>query len=226
MGLTSDAPPWAPALKRALDVVGASAGLVLLSPLMIAVALAIRLTTPGPALFSQERSGRRGRPFRVYKFRTMTAVLPESPSHPEVSADDPRITPIGQVLRRTGLDELPQLVNVLRGEMSLVGPRPLLAWENALCDPRQARRLIARPGITGLSQVMGRNAIPWADRVEWDLIYLDGAGLGLDLWVLAMTIPTALLGRNAYAPRPDPKAPARAWSSSLRPLAIAEESCS
>lgn len=196
MGLTSDAPPWAPALKRALDVVGASAGLVLLSPLMIAVALAIRLTTPGPALFSQERSGRRGRPFRVYKFRTMTAVLPESPSHPEVSADDPRITPIGQVLRRTGLDELPQLVNVLRGEMSLVGPRPVIPYEVEHYPESYLPRFSVKPGLTGLWQVSGRNERTYHEMVCADVDYAERRTVWLDLKILCKTIPVVLSRRG------------------------------
>lgn len=187
--------------KRALDFVGSLLGLVVLIPIMALIALAIRLGSRGPILFVQERSGRNGKPFRVVKFRTMAPPLGPIADE-EANADDPRITAIGGFLRRTGLDELPQLINVLRGEMSLVGPRPLLAWENALCDARQSRRLLVRPGITGLSQVNGRNAIPWTDRIEWDVVYVERPGMILDLKILLLTIPTVLFGRNAYAATP------------------------
>ncbi|MDB5349526.1 MAG: Undecaprenyl-phosphate galactose phosphotransferase [Planctomycetota bacterium] len=187
--------------KRAIDVTGSLLALVLLAPVFALVAALVQIGSSGPILFIQERTGRYGKPFRVFKFRTMT------PSdtiaiNKEATADDPRITRVGRMLRRTGLDELPQLVNVLRGEMSLIGPRPLLAWENQLCDERQSRRLLVRPGITGLSQINGRNAIPWADRIEWDVRYVDGPSLGLDARILLRTIPTALFGCNAYAPAP------------------------
>lgn len=183
--------------KRLLDLVGAGIGLIFLAPAMLLIALAIRLGSRGPIFFCQERSGRHGKRFRVYKFRTM--IPSNAPAiNREAAVDDPRITRIGQILRRTGLDELPQLLNVLRGEMSLVGPRPLLAWENELCDARQIRRLEVVPGLTGLSQVRGRNAIPWADRVEWDVRYVESRSMRLDFLILVQTLPTVLFGRNAY----------------------------
>ena len=183
--------------KRAIDILGSLIGLCLLAPLIAALAAAIRISTGGPAFFGQVRTGRDGRPFRVFKLRSMTGP-PSFEVGRETSAEDPRITPIGAWLRRTGCDELPQLVNVLRGEMSLVGPRPLLAWENDLCDDRQARRLLVRPGITGLAQVNGRNSIAWEDRIAWDIRYVDGASLGIDLVILFRTLPVALLGLDAY----------------------------
>jgi lipopolysaccharide/colanic/teichoic acid biosynthesis glycosyltransferase len=183
--------------KRAMDILGSLVGLALLSPIVMFAAAAIRLTTGGPAFFAQERTGRGGRPFRVYKLRTMSGV-PAFRAGRETQAGDPRITPVGRWLRRTGVDELPQLLNVLRGEMSLVGPRPLLAWENDLCDARQAVRLLVRPGITGLAQVCGRNAIPWEDRVAQDVSYVERACLVLDLDILLRTLPVALLGLDAY----------------------------
>ena len=193
--------------KRAIDILGSLVGLALLSPLVAVAAVATRLTTGGPAFFTQERTGRGGRPFRVFKLRTMSGP-PAFRVGRETESDDPRITPVGGWLRRTGLDELPQLFNVLRGEMSLVGPRPLLAWENALCDARQAARLLVRPGITGLAQVSGRNAILWEDRVALDLAYVERASPGLDLEILLRTLPVALLGQDAYGlPRP-PRSPA------------------
>jgi lipopolysaccharide/colanic/teichoic acid biosynthesis glycosyltransferase len=183
--------------KRAIDILGSLVGLSLLSPIVMIAAAAIRLTTGGPAFFAQARTGRGGRPFRVYKLRTMSGA-PSFRVGRETEAGDPRITPVGRWLRRTGVDELPQLLNVLRGEMSLVGPRPLLAWENDLCDGRQAARLLVRPGITGLAQVYGRNAIPWEDRVALDVSYVERACLALDLDILLRTLPVALLGLDAY----------------------------
>jgi lipopolysaccharide/colanic/teichoic acid biosynthesis glycosyltransferase len=185
-------------IKRAIDILGSLMGLCLLAPLIVTLATAIRISTGGPAFFGQVRTGRDGRPFRVFKLRSMTGP-PSFEVGRETSADDPRITPIGAWLRRTGCDELPQLVNVLRGEMSLVGPRPLLAWENELCDDRQARRLLVRPGITGLAQVNGRNSIAWEDRIAWDIRYVDGASLGVDLVILLRTLPVALFGLDAYS---------------------------
>lgn len=191
-GIFADGP-----VKRGMDILGSLVGLVLLSPIVLIAAAAIRLTTGGPAFFTQERTGRVGRPFRVYKLRTMSGA-PVFRVGSETEAGDPRITPVGRWLRRTGVDELPQLLNVLKGEMSLVGPRPLLAWENDLCDERQATRLLVRPGITGLAQVHGRNSIPWEDRVELDVSYVERACLGLDLDILLRTLPVCILGLNAY----------------------------
>ena len=193
------------ASKRAIDILGSLAGLCLLGPLIVVLAAAVRLTTGGPAFFAQARTGRDGRPFRVLKLRSMTGP-PAFQVGRETTAGDPRITPVGGWLRRTGCDELPQLVNVLRGEMSLVGPRPLLAWQNDLCDERQARRPLVRPGITGLAQVNGRNSIPWDDREGWDVLYVEAASLRLDLVILLRTLPVALFGLDAYSPsgRPGP----------------------
>ena len=187
--------------KRSIDVLGSLLGLVVAAPAMVSAVVAIRLTTGGSVFFSQERTGRGGRPFRVYKIRTMSGP-PSFEVGRETGSDDPRITPVGRWLRRSGVDELPQLVNVLRGEMSLVGPRPLLAWENDLCDDREATRLRVRPGITGLAQVGGRNAIPRKARLALDARYVEAASMGLDLVILLRTLPVALLGRDAYLPVP------------------------
>ena len=196
-------------IKRLIDLAGATLGLILFSPVILTVIVAIRFSSRGPILFSQERTGRHGRIFRIYKFRTMIPATTVDQNR-EAREDDPRITRIGRFLRRSGLDELPQLVNVLRGEMSLVGPRPLLSWENNLCNPCQSRRLHVQPGLTGLAQVRGRNAIPWAQRVEWDVIYVETRTIRLDLLILFQTIPTVAFGRNAYDsshPRLDAAAP-------------------
>lgn len=190
--------PLSRSVKRAIDIVGSVIALALLTPLLLAIAAAIRLTSRGPVLFAQERTGKDGKPFRLYKFRTMTGP-PAFVVGKETQTDDPRITAVGRWLRRTGCDELPQLVNVLRGEMSLIGPRPLLAWENALCEGREAQRLHVQPGLTGLAQVNGRNAIPWNERIAWDVVYVEQESLWLDLSILMRTIPVALFGRHAYA---------------------------
>jgi undecaprenyl phosphate N,N'-diacetylbacillosamine 1-phosphate transferase len=183
--------------KRIFDILIAGAALILFAPLLLMVAAIIKLTSRGPALFIQERSGYRGRSFRVVKFRTMTTDTKVRIGE-ETQPDDPRITNVGQWLRRMGIDELPQLLNVLGGQMSIVGPRPLLKWENECCDRREAARLNVRPGLTGLSQIRGRNNIPWERRIAWDLVYVKRASFWLDLYICLRTIPVVLFGQNAY----------------------------
>jgi sugar transferase EpsL len=173
--------------KRALDVVGAAVGLVLLSPLLLAIAIAVRLAHGAPVLFRQVRPGRFGVPFELGKFRTMTDRRgPEG----ELLPDADRLTGLGRFLRRTSLDELPELLNVLRGDMSLVGPRPLLLEYLPLYSVEQARRHEVRPGITGWAQVHGRNAQTWEDRFALDVWYVDHASIGLDLEILGKTVRT------------------------------------
>ncbi len=182
-------------LKRTFDVIVGSVFLFVGFPLFLAITLAIVISAGWPILFRQLRIGRDGRPFTILKFRTMTtAATVES----EALANDPRITRVGRALRRTGLDELPQLINVLKGEMSIVGPRPLVASENALCDARQRRRLDVNPGLTGLAQVRGRNRIPWEQRVALDLQYVAQRSAWLDMKIVLQSIPVVLLGRDAY----------------------------
>ncbi|HEX8339716.1 MAG TPA: sugar transferase [Tepidisphaeraceae bacterium] len=180
-----------------IDLVGAACGLCAAAPLIAVAAVAIKLDSPGPVFYTQLRSGRHGQLFRVIKLRTMR-VGTRPVVGAETRADDPRITRVGAFLRRTGLDELPQLICVLRGDMSLVGPRPLLAWENEQCDARQATRLHVRPGLTGLAQVNGRNRIDPADRLEWDARYVETMNLRLDLWIVLRTVTVVLGGRDAY----------------------------
>jgi sugar transferase EpsL len=172
-------------VKRALDLVLSLVALVLLSPLLCVVALAVRMTMGSPVLFRQARLGRYGDRFVIYKFRTM-----RPPTRPGAWFDDEeRLTPIGRFLRNTSLDELPELVNVIRGDMSLVGPRPLLVEYLPLYTPEQMRRHLVRPGITGLAQVSGRNDLEWARRFELDVHYVDHQSLWLDLRILARTLP-------------------------------------
>lgn len=185
--------------KRVLDLVVSS----LLAGPALAVgagcALAIRLEDHGPALFRQERIGRAGQPFQLLKFRTMRHDGP-NPLFPDAT----RITRVGRVLRRLSLDELPQLVNVLRGEMSIVGPRPTLAYQVARYTPEQRRRLQARPGLTGLAQVLGRNTISWPERIRLDLDYLESQSLLLDLRVLLRSVRVVFSAEVGGHPANDP----------------------
>lgn len=195
-------------IKRAIDVIGSVVGLVLLAPLMIAVAIAIKLTSHGSVLFVQERYGLNKRRFGMLKFRTMVpgaeALQAALESRNEASGPifkiktDPRITPIGRLLRKTSLDELPQLVNVLRGEMSLVGPRPLPHRDVSRFEaPHLMRRFSVKPGLTGLWQVTGRSNTPFEHCIAQDLRYIDTWSLRLDCAILARTIPAVMRGTGA-----------------------------
>ncbi len=196
------------AAKRVLDVAAALALCVLLSPLLVAIFLVIRVTSRGSVLFRQDRAGFHGRRFKMYKFRTMVqgaAAMQADVAHLNEMggpvfkiADDPRLTPVGRLLRRTSLDELPQLVNVLKGEMSLVGPRPLPVYEANRVKGAQRRRLAMRPGMTGLWQVSGRNTVDFDGWMQLDLAYVDHWSPGLDLRILLRTIPVVLRGDGAY----------------------------
>jgi lipopolysaccharide/colanic/teichoic acid biosynthesis glycosyltransferase len=197
--------------KRTFDIAVASVALLLLAPLFVAVWLAVRLTSPGGALFRQTRVGRYGRPFVMYKFRSMVVDCPDDLHRAYVkqllNADDPatggtsglykleadpRVTRVGRLLRRTSLDELPQLLNVLRGDMSLVGPRPALPWEAELFAPAHYRRFLVPPGLTGLWQVSGRNRLSMRDGLDLDLEYVRRQSFRLDLSILARTLPAVL----------------------------------
>ena len=180
-------------LRRLMDAICAGLGLILLAPLFLIVGLLIRLDTPGPVFFRQERAGKGGLPFRIFKFRSM-AVAP-GPVRGFQANDDPRITRVGWWLRRLSLDELPQLINVLKGEMSNIGPRPALVYQIERYDARQRRRLDVRPGITGWAQVNGRNSLSWEEKIEFDVWYVERCSLRLDLLILAKTLG-AVLGRS------------------------------
>jgi lipopolysaccharide/colanic/teichoic acid biosynthesis glycosyltransferase len=171
-------------MKRAVDIAGGSLGLLLLGPVLLLTALTVRLAIGSPVLFRQARPGLHGRPFTLLKFRTMQEAHDER-GHP--LPDDVRLTRLGRFLRSTSLDELPALWNVLRGEMSLVGPRPLLTEYLPLYTPRQAKRHEVRPGITGWAQVNGRNALDWDQRLELDAWYVEHRTFLLDLRIIALT---------------------------------------
>jgi lipopolysaccharide/colanic/teichoic acid biosynthesis glycosyltransferase len=164
-------------------------------------AAAVRVDSRGPAIYRQERIGRDGQPFTLLKFRTMITAPEGNPVFP----DSDRVTRVGRLLRRTSADELPQLVNALRGEMSIVGPRPTLAYQVERYTARQRRRLLVRPGLTGLAQVRGRNAITWAERIEYDLEYVERQSLRLDLRLICATVPALVGGRGSGGhPADDP----------------------
>jgi exopolysaccharide biosynthesis polyprenyl glycosylphosphotransferase len=193
--------------KNLLDRLCAFLGLIVLTPFLILIGLAIKITDPGPAFFRQSRIGHQGLPFRVWKFRTMYVDAEERKSKLELQndgdgmlfkiRDDPRVTPIGRLLRASSLDELPQLINVLKGEMSLVGPRPLPADDgDYLGDVR--RRLLVRPGMTGLWQVSGRSDLSWDEAVRLDLYYVDNWSLVYDLGILWRTIGVVFARKGAY----------------------------
>jgi lipopolysaccharide/colanic/teichoic acid biosynthesis glycosyltransferase len=180
-------------LNRALDVLGASLGLALASPFLAASALAIKLEDRGPVLYRQQRVGRGGAEFELLKLRTMVVGAEKQGAGWAVNRGDPRITGVGRVLRRLSLDELPQLWNVVRGEMSVIGPRPTLAYQVERYTERQRRRLEVKPGITGWAQIHGRAALPWDERIELDVWYVEHRSPRVDLKILLRT-PLALLG--------------------------------
>jgi lipopolysaccharide/colanic/teichoic acid biosynthesis glycosyltransferase len=200
-------------LKRGLDLAVTAPLLLALSPLLLAVGLLVRGTSPGPALFRQERVGRHGARFRLYKFRTMYVDSDTAPHRAYVAAvvqgtaarqdgafklaADPRVTPLGRLLRRFSLDELPQLWNVLRGEMSLVGPRPPIPYELEHYCPGDLRRLEAKPGLTGLWQVRGRTELDFRTMVALDLEYIDHWSIWMELAILCRTPWAVLTGRGA-----------------------------
>ncbi len=195
-------------LRRLLDVVVSATALLLLMPILLLIALLIRLDSPGPVLFIQRRVGRNGQEFSVYKFRSMytdaearlDALMGANERTGPVfkMRRDPRITRMGRRLRRGSVDEVPQLLNVLRGEMSLVGPRPALPREVALYTPEQMERLNAAPGLTGLWQVSGRADLSFEQSMNLDLEYIRRQSFGFNVVLLARTIPAVLTGRGAY----------------------------
>ena len=201
-------------MKRAFDLLLGSLLLLLASPLLAALAVAVRLDSPGPAWFRQTRLGLDGRPFSIIKFRTLRHGSTHLGAGLEISRGDGRITRIGRVLRNLRLDELPQLFNVLGGSMSLVGPRPLLPEHLPQWSARDRRRLEVLPGMTGWQQVSGAARHTWRERVDLDLWYVDHRGLGLDLRILWRTVGVVLRADTVYAPdgsqnsgRPDQEVP-------------------
>ncbi len=190
---------YARALKPALDRLVALAIVVIGALPGLALALAVRLDSRGPVFYRQVRVGKNGRVFQMLKFRSMVVGAEHQGAGIRVERNDARITRVGRLLRRTSLDELPQVFNILRGEMSVVGPRPGLEFQVAKYTPEQRRRLLVAPGITGWAQVNGRNAIPWDERIRRDLEYVDRISPALDLEILWRTIGTVLNPRDQIA---------------------------
>lgn len=201
------------AVRRGIDVLLASVALVILAPLLLVIVASIRLDSPGPALFRQPRIGADRRPFTFYKFRSMRVGGDDAALRELIAAElrgedasaggswkigeDPRVTRTGRLLRRTSLDELPQLINVLRGDMSLVGPRPCLQWEATMFPPEYADRFTVRPGLTGLWQVNGRSTVGTLDMLRMDVEYVRRRNLALDAKILLATVPSMLGGDGA-----------------------------
>ena len=196
-------------IRRAIDIAVSASALVLAAPVLLLAALAIRVESPGPVIYRQRRSGLHGAEFDVLKLRTMVEGAEHIGAGLAVDADDARITRVGALLRRTSVDELPNLVNVLRGEMSLIGPRPTLPVQVEQYTQRQRGRLAIKPGITGWAQVNGRASLPWAERIELDLYYIEHRSLALDVQILRRTVAMVLGGGDLY------KGPAGGWEGKL-----------
>jgi lipopolysaccharide/colanic/teichoic acid biosynthesis glycosyltransferase len=201
--------------RRAVDVVVSAVALAVAAPVLAVAMVLIRLESPGSPIYRQRRVGLDGHEFDVLKLRTMVAGAERIGAGWAVDAGDPRITRVGKILRRTSIDELPNLVNVLRGEMTLIGPRPTLPHQVAQYTPRQRGRLAVKPGLTGWAQVNGRAALPWPERIELDLHYIEHRSLRMDLEILRRSVLMVLHGEGTYRgttggwtdPPPDPSTP-------------------
>lgn len=189
-------------VKRGFDLVSSFVALVIFSPLLLVVALWIKLDSKGPVFFMQQRAGHKEQPFKIFKFRTMLHRAPdEIDQHQEqvVSAGhDPRITRAGRFIRATSLDELPQLINILIGDMSVVGPRPVLMEQTVVVPPSYKKRFSVRPGLTGLSQVRGRRSLGWLQQLAYDAEYVEKQNLLFDLKILLLTVKVVLTGSGIY----------------------------
>jgi len=188
-------------IRRTVDVVVSTLALAVSAPVLALAALAIRLETPGPVIYRQRRSGVRGAEFDVLKLRTMVDGAEHKGAGLAINENDARITRVGAFLRRTSVDELPNLVNVLRGDMSLIGPRPTLPVQVAQYTERQRGRLALKPGITGWAQVNGRASLPWSERIELDLYYIEHRSLALDARIVWRTLAMVLGGSGLYKGR-------------------------
>ena len=189
-------------IKRAMDIVGSLAGIIITSPIMLIAAILVKLTSPGPVIFKQERVGLHNKPFYMYKFRSMEQQSPKEEKKAWTVKNDPRVTGIGKILRRTSLDELPQLFNILKGDMSLVGPRPerpLFGEKFKEEIPRYMVKHQVRPGLTGWAQVNGlRGDTSIRKRIDYDIYYIENWTLGFDIKIILMTFFTGFINKNAY----------------------------
>jgi lipopolysaccharide/colanic/teichoic acid biosynthesis glycosyltransferase len=183
-------------MPRAFDIVVASVALAVLSPILLVAAIAIKLGSPGSVIYRQRRVGEGGEEFELLKLRTMVEGSDPVGVGVAITRDDPRVTAAGRILRRTSLDEIPNLVNVLRGEMAIVGPRPTIPAQVVAYTPRQKRRHEVKPGLTGWAQVQGRAGIPWEERIELDVEYVDRRSAWLDLRILAKTVWLLVTGHG------------------------------
>jgi exopolysaccharide biosynthesis polyprenyl glycosylphosphotransferase len=181
-----------------IDILVSSMGMFIFSPLGVLMLILIKLDSKGPIFFKQERVGKDGHPFQIFKFRTMVEGAVHMGAGYLIEKDDFRITRVGKFLRRTSLDELPQLINILRGEMSLVGPRPTLRYQVEQYDDWQKRRLLVKPGVTGWAQIHGRNELSWNERIEYDIWYLEHWSVSLDLKILMKTLWIVLKRKGLY----------------------------
>ena len=184
--------------RRAIDIVGGCLALLVAAPLIALAMLAIRIESRGHPIYRQRRVGRDGRPFALFKLRTMVDGAEHIGAGLAINEDDPRVTRVGAFLRRTSLDELPNLLNVVRGDMSFIGPRPTIPVQVAQYTDRQRGRLAIRPGITGWAQVNGRASLPWSERIELDLHYIEHRSLALDLRILWRTVTIVFGGSGLY----------------------------
>ncbi len=184
-------------MKRLSDLIISILAISLLFPLFLVIVLAVRLSGKGPAVFRQQRAGKNGKPFIFYKFRTMKNDADPFGASPK-SGDDPRLTKIGKLLREYSLDELPQLFNILKGDMSIVGPRPLYISQMAEWDQRQKKRLLVKPGLTGLAQISGRGGLTREEKLELDVKYVETAGLCTDVKIILATIAQVFVRKNIY----------------------------
>lgn len=195
-------------IKRGMDVVLSGAALVVLLPIFLCTAAAIRLEDSGPVFFTQLRAGKDLKPFKMYKFRSMYVNADEKlkemldkneqTGHAFKLKNDPRITKVGKFIRRFSIDELPQLINIIKGDMSIVGPRPILTWQMEECDPYQQQRCVVQPGLTCYWQISGRANIKWEQWVELDLDYIENMGLWTDIVMIIKTVPAIFEGDGAY----------------------------
>jgi len=188
-------------IKRGIDIVLSAGGAILFSPVMLITALLIKLDSNGPVFFTQERVGRDKKPFKLYKFRTMKVGAEKEGLGFDVEENDSRIPLIGNFLRRWCIDELPQLFNVLKGEMSIVGPRPTLKYQVDNYTDADARRLEVKPGMTGLAQVRGRNALTWPEKIKYDVEYIDNYSTGLDFKIMFETVGLVAKAKGIYGSR-------------------------
>ncbi len=184
-------------MKRLVDIFIALIAVIILLPVFVIIFLAVKLTGKGPAIFKQERAGKNGQPFIFYKFRTMKLNADPFGPSPK-SGDDPRLTKIGRLLREYSLDELPQLFNVLKGDMSIVGPRPLYVSQMAEWNQQQKKRLLVKPGITGLAQILGRGHLTREEKLALDVGYVETASLWLDIKIILLTIGRVFQRKNIY----------------------------